>query len=104
MAGNLDIVTRLSNRNSIEICNNTKVGKGFIWFTGELKRAPYLVIDILSDRSIKTGQEKAVNLYYNIDSFSSTLVDSSVYSSIMGSSSETYSIQDLVDEVLPKSN
>ena len=98
MTGNLDIVTRMFNTNSNEICNKTKVDKGFILFTGELNSVPYLIIDILVRKLIKTGNCKVINLYYKIDSFSSSIIESSVYSSIMDSSSETHSLQDLVDE------
>ena len=60
-------------------------------------------MDSLGNRFFRTGKYKVINLSYKVDSFSSILVDRCVYSSIMGSSSETNSLQDLVDEVLPKS-
>ena len=51
------------NINYIEICNKTKVGEGFIWFTGDFKNIHYLIIDIAGERFIITGKYKVLNLY-----------------------------------------
>ena len=59
----LDIVTRLFNINSIEICNQTKVGKWFIWYIRELNSFPYLIINILYRKSIVKGKYKVINFY-----------------------------------------
>ena len=56
------IVTILFNISYIEICNKTRVGKGFVLFYGELKSPPYLIIDILGDRFIRTGHLKVIHL------------------------------------------
>ena len=61
-------------------------------------------MDSLGNRFFRTGKYKVINLSYKVDSFSSILVDKFVYSSIVGSSSETRYLQDLVDEVFPDSN
>ena len=94
---NLDILSRLLNINYIEIHNKTKIGKGFILFTGELKSVPYLVIDIIYNRLMRTENCKVINLSQKLDSFSSRLVYISVYSSIVVISNETHYLQDLVD-------
>ena len=56
---NFDVFMILFNINSIEICNKTKISKGFIWFSGELNRIPYLIIDILGENIIRTGKCKS---------------------------------------------
>ena len=103
VTGNLNIVTTVFNNNYIEIRNKTKVGKGFILFIKDLKIVSYLIIDILGDIFIRTGKCEVINLSYKIDSFSSRLIYSYVYSAIMGSSSKNHFLQDLVDKISPKS-
>ena len=98
---NLYIVTRLLNINSIKIRNMTKIGKWFIWFTVYLKSVPYFILDILGYRFIITGKCRVINLSQKVYSFSIRLVYISVYSYIVGSSSENHYLQDLVDEVFP---
>ena len=53
VTGNFYIVTGVFNVNSIEICNNTKVGKGFIRFARELNSVPYFFLISSAKDSLK---------------------------------------------------